>query len=93
MEVKNMNNSTLETLWELYQSEYPLKVCTKEKELIKEIEEYGDKLCASLDEQQKEMLQRYQDLWDRVSCFSEKEAFIKGVKFATGFLLEALDNE
>lgn len=88
-----MNNSTLEQLWYLYQSEYPLKVCSQEKELVKEMEEYGDKLRASINEQQNEMLQRYQDLWDRVSCFSEKEAFIKGVRFAAGFLLDALDNE
>lgn len=72
---------------------YSLKACSQEKELVKEMEEYGDKLRASLNEQQNEILQRYQDLWDRVSCFSEKEAFIKGVRFATGFLLDSLDNE
>ncbi len=66
-----MNNSTLEQLWYLYQSEYPLKVCTQEKELIKETEEYGDKLRASLNEQKMKCLK------DIRSCGTECRVFQK----------------
>ena len=80
----------LEDLWYSYQMENAVKFGKEEKEMAKKISIAEDALQKSLNDEQKVALKIYEDCLDEISDACEKKAFIKGIRFAVGFLLEAL---
>lgn len=80
----------LENLWFNYLIEVPIKRSNEENIIINKMTE-KDKLFRSiLNEEQIRILNEYDDAVSQVGRISEKNAFIKGVMFATRFILEAL---
>lgn len=80
----------LENLWFNYLIEAPIKRSNEENIIINKLTE-KDKLFRSiLNEEQIRILNEYDDVVSQVGRISEKNAFIKGVMFATRFILEAL---
>ena len=80
----------LEDLWYSYQIENVAKFGNEEKEMANKISIAEETLQKSLTDEQKAALKVYEDCLDEVSAACEKKAFVKGVRFAVGFLLEAL---
>lgn len=80
----------LEDLWYNYLIEVMVERTDKEKEIIKNLTESDNCLRDKLNDEQKALLQNYDNAFMQVSRISEKNAFVKGVKFATRFLVEAL---
>ena len=79
----------LEDLWQYYLIEVPLQRNNKEKEIIKRYGEAEDKLRAKLSDEQKELLEKYDNSVSETNSISERYAFIKGVRFATRLIFEA----
>ena len=79
----------LEDLWQYYLIEVPLQRNDKEKEIIKRYGEAEDKLRAKLSDEQKELLEEYDNSVSETNSISERYAFIKGVRFATRLIFEA----
>lgn len=80
----------LDNLWYSYLIESVLKKSDKEKDLIKQFSTDNDALRDALNNQQKELLEKYDQSLSTLNGLTEKMAFIKGVKFTVRFLFEAL---
>ncbi len=80
----------LENLWYSYQMENPVKYDEKENQAVDRLIAAEKVLHQHLNGEQKEMLKKYEDCLDEMSGICEKNAFVKGVRFATEFLLEVL---
>lgn len=83
----------LEDLWFNYLIELPIVRSEKEKTTIKEWSQKEKYFRSKLNKEQIEILDEYDDALSAVSRISEKNAFIKGVMFATRFIFEALSGE
>lgn len=79
----------LEELWQYYLIEVPLQRNEKEKEIIREYGEAEEKLRAKLNDEQKELLEEYDNSVSETNSISERYAFIKGVRFAIRLIFEA----
>ena len=79
----------LEELWQYYLIEVPLQRNDEEKEIIKNYSKCEDILKAKLNEEQKNLLEEYDNSIFETSRMSEKHAFIKGVRFAIRLIFEA----
>lgn len=88
-----MNNAVLDNLWNLYQSEYPAKPNRKMNEYFRVSEECLEKLLKDLPDDKKQIFETYYNSIQKIECIMEKDAFIRGVKFAAGFFVEALNDE
>lgn len=82
--------TTLQCLWYSYQMEKPVERNEEKEELLSRLRTNEEKLRTDLNEVQKDALKNYEDCLDTISSISAKEAFIKGVCFATNYLIEAL---
>lgn len=83
----------LEDLWFYYLIEVPIKRSSKENKTIKEWSEKEEYFRSRLNDEQLAVLAEYDNAVSEVSRISEKNAFIKGVMFATRFIFEALYGE
>lgn len=83
----------LENLWYNHIIEERVERTDIEKEIIKNLSESDNQLRGKLNDEQKALLKEYDDAFLQVSRISEKNAFVKGVQFATRFLIEALCGE
>lgn len=83
----------LEDLWFNYLIEAPIKRSDKEKTAIKEWSKKEEYFHSKLDEEQMKILEEYDNAVSAVGRISEKNAFVKGVKFATRFIFEAFYDE
>lgn len=83
----------LEDLWYYYLIEAPMERNDKEKAIISEWSEKENYFRSKLNEEQLKFLNEYDDAVSQVGRISEKNAFLKGVMFATRFLVEALCGE
>lgn len=83
----------LENLWFYYLIEFPVKKSDKEKDAIDKWSRQEDYFRSKLNEEQLEILEEYDNAVAEISRISEKNAFFKGVKFATQFIFEALYGE
>ncbi len=61
------------------------------KEVLKKLVEIEDKFISTLDEEQHEVFDSYCCLYSDLFCIYEKEAFVKGLKFATKYLLNTIE--
>ncbi|MBQ8767639.1 MAG: hypothetical protein IJZ16_12660 [Clostridia bacterium] len=80
----------LENLWYNYVNEISLKKDKKEKTAISRFVEKEESFRSILDEKQIEKLEEYDDAVSELNSISEKNAFIKGIMFATKFIFQAL---
>ena len=80
----------LEDLWYNYIIEISLKKDKREKTAISRFVEKEEEIRSMLDEKQLSKLEEYDDAVSEMSSISEKNAFIKGVSFATKFIFQAL---
>lgn len=80
----------LEDLWYYYLIEVPIKRNSKENATIKKWSEKEDYFRSKLNEEQRGALEEYDKAVSEVGRISEKNAFVKGVMFATRFIFEAL---
>ncbi len=81
---------TLEDLRFSYLIDSPVKRDRERKKMLEEIDKLEDKLRAQLSERQIGELNDYEDSMGEICSLDEKEAFIKGVRFAVRFMIEAL---
>lgn len=79
----------LEDLWQYYLVEVPIERNEKEKKIIKKYSEAEDLLRSKLTDEQKELLEEYDNSVCETNGISEKYAFIKGIRFATRLIFEA----
>ncbi len=80
----------LEKLWYSYAIEDVSERNDKEVEIIKNWSAKETEFRAKLNDEQKSLLEDYDAAVCKMSSVSEKNAFIKGVKFTTRFFIEAL---
>ena len=80
---------TLEDLWGTYLMEGN-EQSKEEREALSKLVENEGKLRATLNTEQLEMLETDDRYFSEIAYFSERDAFIKGVRFATRYLIEAL---
>ena len=70
------------------------RIATKEtKELIGYIATHHDNLFATLDEKQKDILQRFDDCWSELSEINEREIFTYAFRLGARIMLEVLKDE
>ena len=83
-----------EHLWWEYMAEECARIETEEeKKAMKELTRVGEELRKPLTEEQNTLLDKFaESLGSLQSCFMEK-AFVKGIRFATSFLWDALKEE
>ncbi len=79
---------TLELLWQMYSTECPQNHSEKLDEAVKQAGDCEQKLTNALSENERELFELCRDKWDKITAVSEELAFIKGVEFATNYLIE-----
>ena len=62
-------------------------------DLLKLLERNHDALCKTLNDDQKELLEKYQSCADEISGFCERDSFIYGFRLGMRLAIEALDDE
>lgn len=77
-----------EKLWQHYLIESPLQRNESENEIIKKYCEAEKLLRAKLNDEQKELLEKYDNTISETNSISERYAFVKGVRFATRLIFE-----
>ncbi len=80
----------LEDLWQYYIIEVPIARNEKEKEILKKYSEVEELLRSKLTDEQKELLEEYDNSVCETHGIYEKYAFIKGIRFATRLIFEAM---
>ncbi len=80
----------LENLWYFYQQESPMEDSQEIKQLLNALEKSESGLKNELSEDQWNLFQQYDKILGEIDCILEMDAFVKGVRFATAYLLEAL---
>lgn len=80
----------LENLWFNYLIEIPIKRSAEEIAAINELSEKEKYFRTILNEEQLTAFTEYDNSLSKVSRISEKNAFIKGIMFATRFIYQAL---
>ena len=82
---------TLEKLWYHYLEDDDPSQSLDEKIALNMIAETDKELRKGLNEEQIKLLDEYVELWGDMCNLHRKESFIKGVRFATKYLLEATE--
>ena len=81
---------TLKDLWNSYQAENLLKNSAEGKKALGKLIVSEEKLNKHLTDNQKELLKAYDNCLNEISDICERKAFIKGIRFATQYLIEAI---
>lgn len=85
------NQKLLDTLWEYIDTFNPY-TSEEEKKILSVVAKKSEEFVKSMTNEQTVAFEDYRDsLWELHSV-ERKEAFAKGVKFASQFLLEATEN-
>ena len=80
----------LDTLWEYIETFNPY-ASEEEKAILIVVAEKSEKLSKSLTADQALIFEDYHGFLSELHSVERKESFIKGIKFATQFLLEATE--
>ncbi len=80
----------LEELWYCEFGEKFKEINGEQKELLELIIQNKKKLNETLDEKEKDTLEKLEDSIHELNDLYQKEAFFKGVRLATSFICEAL---
>ncbi len=81
----------LEKLWCHYLEDDDPRTSLEEKIALNIIEETDKSLRKGLNDAQIKLLDEYIECWGELCAVYRKESFIKGVRFATKYLLEATE--
>ena len=81
----------LEELWCLYIEDNDPKLGDDEKLIMEKLENAEKVLHKELNEKQVQLLEEFTDHWGELCSVYRKESFIKGIRFATKYLLEATE--
>ncbi len=81
--------TTLEDLWYTYIIDKKTGTSAEERQLINLITKNEENLRQTLKKEQIELFLKYDDSVADLNLYNEKNAFLKGVHFATMFLIEA----
>ncbi len=82
--------TTLEDLWYTHIIDKKAGTSNEERQLINLITKNEENLRQTLGKEQLELFSKYDDAVSDLSIYNEKNAFLKGVHFATMFLIEAI---
>ena len=80
---------TLHTLWEYIEAFEPLS-SEEERKALMGVLQRAELLEKTLNQEQKGLLDLYRDSIYELDSICQCEAFVKGVRFATSYLLEAI---
>lgn len=83
----------LENIWNWYLEEHAAEQSEEEKRLMLALDESEKALRELLDESQRDALQKYENLRNKMDRFLETKAFSKGVRFATAYMADAMDHK
>ena len=83
-------NNILDELWEYIDTFNPY-ASKEEKEILCVVAEKSEKFAKLITNEQMEIFEDYHDSLSELHSVERKEAFAKGVRFATRFLLEATE--
>ena len=89
--MKHENNKFLSELWNNIDM-LDVSASPEEKEIIGDLQTHENALINTLSDKQKGLFKRYEDSMSELIYICSREAFIKGIKFATAYLLEAMDD-
>ena len=84
-------DSLLAKIWDSIQM-LDVKASTEEIEITSRLESAETALLSLLNEEQKAAFHSYEGIKSEINYIGECDAFIKGVKFATRYLLEIEDD-
>ena len=85
-------NKTLGKLWDSFLME-DRDPTAEERKVLKAVVEVEDKLYPVLSEEQRELLLELTCRIEEMNSVSEKNAFIRGIRFATGYMLDTFCEE
>lgn len=80
----------LEKLWFEYLIEAPVEKSKREQTIINNFKKKEKSFRSHLNKEQIEFLEEYDNAVSEVNSISEKNAFVKGIMFATKFIFQAL---
>lgn len=83
----------LEELWYSSLWENSVENNKEQRELVNLIVKNEDKLKETLNEKETETLKNLEDCIDELNHIAQKQAFMKGVRFAVSFMCEALSSD
>ena len=84
--------STLDELWYSYQFEKSAIMNEEQRKILDTLMLNGKELQSQLNQEQNDLLEKYVENIHEIDSISERKAFISGVRFATAFLFEALND-
>lgn len=80
----------LEQLWFAHASMRVTEWTKEAEKLMDELDEREEALFANLSDEQQHALDEYKTSFHELRTLFEKDAFMKGVQFATAYMIEAL---
>ncbi len=80
----------LEDLWYSYEMENSMEQTKELAEILEKAYKSEEQLRENLNEKENELFLKYEAYMSEIGSISEKDAFIKGVRFATKYLLAIL---
>lgn len=80
----------LEDLWESYQSQKNENISEEERTILQVVNEWEDKLYAGLNEEQKELLEKRNEVFNDLVRLNMKNSFVDGVLFGTKYFMETI---
>ena len=83
----------LESLWYSYIVENGMVRTEQERAIIKNLSDNDEQFRSKLNQEQISLLEEYDKAFTATYSILEKDAFVKGIRFATRFLVEALYEE
>ena len=84
--------SILEELWygNIYPSDGCRKITKETKELMKHIAEYHDHLYTTLNEKQKETMEKFDDYYAELTEINEREIFVYAFRLGAKMMMEVI---
>lgn len=81
---------SLDYIWDYIESQKRY-ASEEEKAIVSKLAISEKELTENLGDKQKELFNNFTNIMSELNYLDRKESFIVGVRFATGFLLEAID--
>lgn len=87
-----MNSIFLKSIWN-YVEEENIYLSTEEKKALSIVVKKEDEFVKTLSKKQIKKFRNYQDAFSELELISQQDRFVKGIKFATKYILEATKEE
>ena len=82
-------NNLLNDLWDNYLMELPMEKNEEKRLILNKVMECEAYLDANLSDEQKQKFHDFDNGLSEVTAINEREAFVRGVRFAVRFILES----